>query len=175
MTIGLHFSINFPYRLNLVICNDYNAKTSFLPFQASHFSIKNRSTNHIFSKPFLGPPFSHFLIFIKWSILGPPSKSDGVKNPLRVRGRTQQSVSAWFSPVAVSLSCTAPYLTSPFLLLSFWVSVSAGHPAIADARKGGVLGAQQIESGFKNHQKSPKIDRATAPFFNDFSKNQEKT
>ena len=27
------FSINFPDRLNLVICNTYNAKTSFLPFQ----------------------------------------------------------------------------------------------------------------------------------------------
>jgi hypothetical protein len=37
----------------------YNAKTSFLQFQASHFSIRNQSTNHVFSKPFLGPPFSH--------------------------------------------------------------------------------------------------------------------
>ena len=37
-----YFSINFPGRLNLVICNKYNAKTYFLPFQAFHFSIKNR-------------------------------------------------------------------------------------------------------------------------------------
>ena len=59
MTFGIHFSINFPDRLNLVICNMYNAKTSFLPFQASHLSIKNRSTNHVFSNPFLGSPFSH--------------------------------------------------------------------------------------------------------------------
>jgi hypothetical protein len=28
-TFGITFSINFPDRLNLVICNTYNAKTSF--------------------------------------------------------------------------------------------------------------------------------------------------
>ena len=92
-----------------------------------------------------------FLIFLdcfqKWSIVGPPSKSDGIQNPLRVRGRTQQSVSARFSPLAVSQSCTAPYLTSPFFMLSHWVSVSAGNPAIAVARKVGVLGAPEIENG----------------------------
>ena len=60
MTFGIPFSINFPDRLNLLICNMYNAKTSFVQFQASHFTIKNRSKNHVFSKPFLGPPFSHF-------------------------------------------------------------------------------------------------------------------
>ena len=66
MTFGITFSINFPDRLNLVICNKSDAKTSFLPFQASQFSIKNRSKNHVFFKPFLGPPFSHFfLIFFK--------------------------------------------------------------------------------------------------------------
>ena len=66
MTFGIPFSINFPDRLNLVICSRYNAKTSFLEFQASHFGIKNRSTNHLFSKPLLGPPFSHvFSIFFK--------------------------------------------------------------------------------------------------------------
>ena len=72
-------------------------------------------------------------------------------------------MSAQFLPVTVSLSCTAPYLTSPFLLLSPWVSVSAGHPAIAVARKGGVLGAADF-------QMDPKIVRATAPFFNVFRK-----
>ena len=56
----------FPDHLNLVICNRYNAKTSLLPFQASHFSIKNRSKNLVFSKSFLGSPFSHcFSIFFK--------------------------------------------------------------------------------------------------------------
>ena len=56
----------FPDRLNLVICNMSNAKTSFVSFQASHFSIKNRSTNHVCLKPLFGPPFSHsFLMFFK--------------------------------------------------------------------------------------------------------------
>ena len=82
MTFGITFSINFPDRLNLVICNMYNAKTSFLQFQAFHFSIKNRSKNHVFLKPLLGPPFSHWLfdLFQKLSIWGPPSKSDGIQN-----------------------------------------------------------------------------------------------
>ena len=35
MTFGITFSINFYDRLNLVICNKNNAKTFFLPFQAS--------------------------------------------------------------------------------------------------------------------------------------------
>ena len=55
-----HFPINFPDHLNLVICNGYNAKTSFLSFQAFHFSVNNRSTNHVFSKLFLEPSFSRF-------------------------------------------------------------------------------------------------------------------
>ena len=36
-----------------------------------------------------------------------------------------------------------------FFMLSHWASVSAGNPAIAVARKVGVLGAQQIENGSK--------------------------
>jgi hypothetical protein len=49
MIFDITFSINFPDRLNLVICNKYNAKTFFLPFQASHFSIRHRSRNHFCS------------------------------------------------------------------------------------------------------------------------------
>jgi hypothetical protein len=75
MTFGIHFSINFPDRLNLVICNKYNAKTSFLPFQASHFCIKNRSKNHVFSKQFLKPPFSYFFQIV--------FKNGRFGNPLR--------------------------------------------------------------------------------------------
>ena len=81
MTFGIPFSINFPDRLNLVICNWYNAKTSCVTFRASYFSIKNRSTNHVFSKPFLGPPFSHFLLnCFKKIVLGTPSESDECQN-----------------------------------------------------------------------------------------------
>ena len=123
---------------------------------------------------FLGPPFSHlFMIFSKncrfWD---PHSKSDGVNNPLRVRGRTQQSASGRFSPLAVSLSCTAPYLTSPFVMLSHWVSVSAGNPAIAVARKVGFLGAPEIENGSPfSFQTAPSKSSKTIVFpmnFNDF-------
>ena len=35
-----------------------------------------------------------------------------------------------------------------FFMLSHWVSVSAGNPAIAVARKVGVLGAPEIENGY---------------------------
>ena len=135
-------------------------------------SMTSQSTNHVFSlSRFLDLLFLIFFDFFqKWSILGSPSKSDGVKNPLRVRGRTQQSVSAWFSPVAVSLSCTAPYLTSPFLLLSHWVSVSAGNPAIAVARKVVVLGAQQIENGSKM---DPKLAPKLLSFFQLFQKSRK--
>ena len=43
ITLGIPFSINFPDRLNLLICNKSYAKMSFLPFQASHFGITNQS------------------------------------------------------------------------------------------------------------------------------------
>ena len=62
MPFGSPFSINFPDRLNLLICNQYNAKTSSLPFLASHFGIKNKSTNYICSSPL---PGSHFSICSK--------------------------------------------------------------------------------------------------------------
>ena len=114
-----------------------------------------------------------FNLFQKLSILGPPSKSDGVKNPLRVRWRTQQSVSGRFSPFAVSLSCTAPYLTSPFFMLSHWVSVSAGNHAIAVARKVRVLGAPEIENGFKNHQKSIAQPPLFSMIFRTFQKSRK--
>ena len=141
-------------------------KPLFLQFQASRFSIKKRSTNHVFFKPLLGPPFSHFFLFFSKMVdFGTPLKIQWVKNPLRVRGRTQQSVSGWFLPVAVSISCTAPYLTSPFLYVISLGKCICRYPAIAVARKGGVLGAQQIENG-------SKISSRNCCFFN-FSKNHE--
>jgi hypothetical protein len=66
----------------------------------------------------------------------------------------------------------ALHLTShhPFFMLSQWVSVSAGNPAIAVARKVRVLGAPEIENGSpfsfhncyffnfsQNHEKSRKV------------------
>ena len=41
-----------------------------------------------------------------------------------------------------------------FFMLSHWVSVSAGNPAIAVARKVGVLGAPEIENGAKISSKN---------------------
>ena len=77
MTFGIPFSINCPDRLNLVICNKYNAKTSFLQFQASQKSI-NKSC---LFKAVSWTSFFSFLgdFFQKWSILGPASKSVRVK------------------------------------------------------------------------------------------------
>ena len=53
----------------------YNAKTSFLQFHASHFGIKNQSTNHT---RFLELTFLTY--FYKLSIWGPSSKSSGHQN-----------------------------------------------------------------------------------------------
>ena len=39
-------------------------KPLFVTSQASYFNIKKRSKVHVFSKPFLGPPFSHFFRFV---------------------------------------------------------------------------------------------------------------
>ena len=104
---------------------------------------------------------------LKMWICSAPSDFKGCQNPLRVRWRTQQSVSGRFSPVAVSLSCTAPYLTSPFLYVISLGKCICRSPAIADARKGGVWGAPEIENG------SPFSFQNCFCFFN-FSKNHEK-
>ena len=55
----------------------YNAKTSFLCFQASHFRIKNQSEKHVFSNPLLGPYFSHWFSF-KNNRLGGPLQNPAV-------------------------------------------------------------------------------------------------
>ena len=105
MTCGITFSINFPDRLDLVICNTYNAKNCFFQFQASHlFSIINQSTHHVFSKPLLGPPFSSsFLICFKngrfWD---PHSKFDGVKNASQNRPSGANNRNKLNSPEAPS-------------------------------------------------------------------------
>ena len=51
-----------------------------------------QSKNHVFFKPLLGHPFSHFFFdfFQKWSIWGPPSKSDGVKNGTKISQVTRK-------------------------------------------------------------------------------------
>ena len=76
MTFGITFSINFPDRLNLVICNKYNAKTSFLHFRPLKLASKIDRTIMFFQSRFLDLLFLIFLKFIirKWSILGPPFK-----------------------------------------------------------------------------------------------------
>ena len=79
MTFGITFSINLPDRLNIVIYSKYDAKTSFLSFQASHFSIKNQSKNHVVLKPLLGPPFFHFFRFI----FKTGRSGDLLRNPMR--------------------------------------------------------------------------------------------
>ena len=95
-------------------------KPLFYNCQASHFSIRNQLNKSCFFKAVSWVSLFSFVLFFllffsKMVDLGTPFKIRWGQNPLRVRGRTQQSVSGWFSPVAVSLSCTAPYLTSPFL------------------------------------------------------------
>ena len=58
------FSINFPARLNFLNCNRYNAKTSFLQFQASHFGSITQSNNQfVFNHPSRTQLFSFYLDF----------------------------------------------------------------------------------------------------------------
>ena len=67
------FSLCFTTPGKFTFCNMYNAKTSFLQCQASNSGIKNQSTNHVFSNPFLGPHFSHlFLTCLFWDPLQNP-------------------------------------------------------------------------------------------------------
>ena len=106
---------------------------------------------------------------LKLSIFGAPSDFEGCRNPLRVRGRTQQSVSARFLPVAVSLSCTAPYLTSPFLYVISLGKCICRSPCDSRRAKRGVLGAADFQNGFQNR---PKL--APKTFFFSFCKNLEK-
>ena len=51
--LDLHLRSSFPDHLDLLNCDKYNAQTSFLLFQASHFGIKIQSSNHVFQNPFL--------------------------------------------------------------------------------------------------------------------------
>ena len=105
MTFGITFSINFPDRLNPIICNNYNAKTSFL-ISGLSFKYKNRSKNHVCSKPFLGPPFSNFFkLFPKRIDLGTPSKSDRCQN-----GTQNQPSGAKMAPGNLRSASTGPFL-----------------------------------------------------------------
>ena len=83
MTFGITLWINFPDRLNLVICNKYIAKTSFFNFRP----IKNRflKKNHVFSKSFLGPYFFlFFYICLKNGRFGDP-----LQNPMGAKMATK--------------------------------------------------------------------------------------
>ena len=84
MTFSIIFSINFPDRLNLVICNTYNAETSFLTFQASLFSM-NINKQIMFLKAAHWTSFFSFVLdFPKLSILQTLSKSNGSKTATEI-------------------------------------------------------------------------------------------
>ena len=88
MTFGIPFSINFPDRLNLLICNKHNVETSFFPYHASHFGIKNQLEKSCFSYPFLGLHFSHCSlkrIKQKRSVLEPLQNPMGSKTAPKIR------------------------------------------------------------------------------------------
>ena len=51
---------------NLLNCNKYRAKCSFLPLKASRFGIKSPSKNHVFSSHPPGPHFSPFYVDLGW-------------------------------------------------------------------------------------------------------------
>ena len=151
MSFGITFSINFPDRLNLVICNTYNAKTSFLPFQASHFSIKNRSTNHVFLKTLLGRPFSHFFkcfsknfdfgtpFEIRWA---PKSAPGPRKDPAE---RVRIVFASRCFPI---LQCTLPHIT--FLYVISLGKCICRSPCDSRRAKRGVLGAADFQNGSQN-------------------------
>ena len=148
--------LEFPDRLNLVICNMYNAKTSFLSFRASHFSIRNRSRNHVFFITVSWPSFLFFFVICFkncpfWDPLRNPMgskiRSGSAEGPSRAcQDRFRHSLFLY-----LALHPTSHHI---FFMLSHWVSVSAGNPAIAVARKVGVLGAPEIENGSKNRARN---------------------
>ena len=82
MPFGSPFSINFPDRQNLLICNMYNTKTSFLQVRASYFGIKKSIKESCF---FCQPPFLDLIFHILfWFVpkvvdLGPLQNPVGAK------------------------------------------------------------------------------------------------
>ena len=87
MFFGTPFSIKFRDLLNILTCNNYNAKNCFEQFQASHLGIKNQYINHLCLIPLLGHHFPHFLlIFLEKTVtLRGPSTSNGRQNGPRKR------------------------------------------------------------------------------------------
>ena len=75
MPFGHPFSIDFPERLNLIICNTHNAKTSFLQFRAFHLASKINQQIMFFQTPFLD--FIFLLFFSKTCRFGDP-----LQNPM---------------------------------------------------------------------------------------------
>ena len=122
LTFGIICSINFPDRLNLVICNNYNAKTSFLRFQASYFSIKNRSKiyQHImfFQSRFLDLLFLIiFRIVSKIVDFGHPFKIQWGQTwrPKSTKGRQKTQTKHKYQ-----LTFALPVFTKPKELLCRW-------------------------------------------------------
>ena len=63
---GLQQSLCITISSKRIFCTNNIANTfSFLQFQASHLGIENRSNNHDFPNPFLGPYFSHVFLFFR--------------------------------------------------------------------------------------------------------------
>ena len=87
MTFGIPFSINFLDRLNLLLCNKYNAKTSFLFWHQK--SIKKSC---LFNPSFWTSFFLFFFsFFIKCSIWRTASKSNGLQKGIKNRASTTKT------------------------------------------------------------------------------------
>ena len=111
MTFGITFSINFPDRLNLVICNTYNAK----PFYHFRPLILASKIDHLFSKPFLEHIVSHYwMIFFKNGRFGDPhSKSDVVKNDTKIDKVAPKYCFVFFSGRFILGFISNPVFTKP--------------------------------------------------------------
>ena len=110
----------------------------------NHFSplileSKIDQQNHVLFKPLLGRPFSHLfqMLFKNGRFWDPLQNPIGYKIRSGSAEGPSRACQDGFRHSLLHYLALHPTSHHLFFMLSFWVSVSAGHPAIADARKGG--------------------------------------
>ena len=120
-------------------------------------SMTNRSNNHVFLKQLFWAPLRN--------PMGSKIRSWSAEGPSRA---CQDSFRQSLFPY-LALHPPSHLL---FFMLSHWVSVSAGHPAIADARKGGFWEPRISKMGPKIDQWVPELAPKTVCFFQLFQKSR---
>ena len=137
-------------------------------------SMKNRYTNHVFSKPFLCLHFFTFSIFLqKSSILGTPFEIRwGQKSAPGPRKDPAERVCMVFASRCFPiLHCTLPHITFSFVI--FLGKCICRSPCYSRRAKRGVLGAADFQMSSKIDQWAPELAPKLLLFFHLFQKSRK--